>query len=182
MTAPTNRIRRGFTLIEMLATITIIVILAGMVVAGMGFVKEKQRREKAKTQIALLSKACEEFKHDYGFYPGIQENTRSGGKNMSNELFTDLFWDSDRDGAGPQSDSEQPIFESQLDPEHNQQDWIDGKGQSAKILDPWGNEYRYRKGNDAINPDFDLWSSGKDGKTNPENPKAKENRDDVTNS
>ena len=36
---------------------------------------------------------------------------------------------------------------------------------AQKILDPWGNEYLYRKGANAVNPDFDLWSKGKDGKT-----------------
>jgi general secretion pathway protein G len=181
MTSPSHRIPRGFTLIEMLATITIIVILAGMVVAGTAFVKEKQRRSTAEVQIKLLANACEEFKLDNGYYPGIQENTRGDGKTMSNELFTDLYWDSDRDGSGPKSDSDQKIYIAELDPENNKQGWMDGKGQSAKILDPWNNEYRYRKGTNAINPDFDLWSAGKDGKTNPENPRDKSNRDDVQN-
>lgn len=181
MNAPSHRHHRGFTLIEMLATITIIVILAGMVVAGTGFVKEKQRRSTAEVQIKLLAAGCEEFKLDNGYYPGIQENTRGDGKNMSNELFTDLYWDSDRDGAGPKSDADQKIYIADLDPENNKQGWIDGKGQSARILDPWNNEYRYRKGTNAINPDFDLWSTGKDGKSNPENPKDKDNRDDVRN-
>ena len=53
----TRRPRRGFTLIEMLATITIIMILAGMVVAGMDYVKEKQRRSTAEMQIKLLAHA-----------------------------------------------------------------------------------------------------------------------------
>jgi prepilin-type N-terminal cleavage/methylation domain-containing protein len=181
MTAPPTRIRRGFTLIEMLTVVTIIVILAGIMVAGTAFVKEKQRRSTAEIQIKLLANACEEFKADNLYYPGIQENTRGDGKNMSNELFTDLFWDSDRDGSGPKSDSDQKIYIDQLNPEYNKQGWIDGKGQAAKILDPWNNEYRYRKGGNAINPDFDLWSTGKDGKTNPENPKDKANRDDIRN-
>lgn len=181
MTTPSHRVPRGFTLIEMLSSITIIVILAGMVVAGTAFVKEKQRRSVAEVQIKLLANACEEFKLDNHFYPGIQENTRGDGKNMSNELFSDLYWDSDRDGSGPKSDADQKIYIAELDPEHNKQGWIDGNGQAARIIDPWGNEYRYRKGSNAINPDFDLWSSGKDGKTSPDNPKDKNNRDDVQN-
>ena len=43
--------RAAFTLIELMAVITIIVILAGLVVGGMGFVHEKQAKEKAKVQI-----------------------------------------------------------------------------------------------------------------------------------
>lgn len=175
------RSRHGFTLIEMLTVITIIVILAGLVVGGFGFVKEKQKRSKAEIQVKLLANACEEFKADNGFYPGINDNTTGDGKNMSKELYSDLYWDSDRDGSGPKSDSDQRIYISELDPENNKQGWTDGRGQNVRILDPWNNEYRYRKGNNANNPDFDLWSAGPDGKTNPDNPKDKQNRDDVKN-
>ena len=61
--------RAAFTLIELMAVITIIIILAGLVVGGMGFVTERQAKEKAKVQIALLSKALEEYKLDMGTYP-----------------------------------------------------------------------------------------------------------------
>lgn len=176
-----RRRHRGFTLIEMLATITIIVILAGLVVAGMDYVKEKQKRATAELQIKLLANACEEFKLDQGFYPGRSDNSPSDGKNMSNELYSDLYWDSNRDGSGPLNDTTQKIYLAELDPDHNKQGWIDGKGQAARILDPWKNEYRYRKGANAQSPDFDLWSIGKDGRTNPENPKDKVNRDDIRN-
>ncbi|MGL5016658.1 MAG: type II secretion system protein, partial [Luteolibacter sp.] len=47
--------KAGFTLIELMAVITIIVILAGLVVGGLGFVTERQAKEKARVQIALLS-------------------------------------------------------------------------------------------------------------------------------
>ena len=181
MNSPSSRRRSGFTLIEMLVTITIIVILAGLVVAAMDYVKEKQKRATATVQIQLLANACEGFKLDFGFYPGSADNSPSDGRNMSNELFSDLYWDSNRDSSGPLNDSTQTIYLSDLDPEHNKQGWIDGKGQAARILDPWKNEYRYRKGTSAQSPDFDLWSVGKDGKTNPDNPKDKVNRDDTRN-
>ena len=65
----------AFTLIELMAVITIIVILAGLVVGGLGFVSERQAKEKAKVQIALLSKALEEYKLDMGTYPGTATDT-----------------------------------------------------------------------------------------------------------
>ena len=40
--------KAAFTLIELMAVITIIVILAGLVVGGMGFVTDRQAKEKAK--------------------------------------------------------------------------------------------------------------------------------------
>ncbi len=181
MNALSPRDRRGFTLIEMLATITIIVILVGMVMAGTRFIKIKRDLSKAELQLRLLAKACEDFKMDQGAYPGKDDNTNADGKNMSNELFRDLFWDSNRNGSGPKADTEQRIYLTELDPENNRQGWIEGTGQAAHIIDPWGNEYRYRKGTNAQNPDFDLWSPGKDGKSNPDNPRDKTNHDDVRN-
>ncbi|KAB2637872.1 MAG: prepilin-type N-terminal cleavage/methylation domain-containing protein [Verrucomicrobia bacterium] len=181
MHSSSSRRPSGFTLIEMLASITIIVILAGLMVAGMDYVQEKQKRSTAEMQIKLLATACEEFKLDWGFYPGRANNSPTDGRNMSNELFSDLYWDSNRDGVGPLNDSAQRIYLSELDPEHSRQGWIDGKGQAAKILDPWRNEYRYRKGSGAQSPDFDLWSVGKDGKSNPDSLKDKANLDDIRN-
>ena len=181
MKLPSRRHRRGFTLIEMLVTITIIVILAGLIVAGMDFVKIKRQRATAEIQIKMLANACEEFHLDHGFYPGRSDNSPADGKNMTNEIFQDLYWDSNRDGSGPLTDTTQRIYLSDLDPDHNKQGWIEGKGQAARIVDPWGNEYRYRKGNNAQSPDFDLWSVGKDGKSYPDNPKDKANRDDIRN-
>jgi type II secretory pathway pseudopilin PulG len=52
-----RRFLAAFTLIELMAVITIIIILVGLVVGGMGFVTGRQAKEKAKTQVALLSKA-----------------------------------------------------------------------------------------------------------------------------
>ena len=43
--------RRGFTLIEMMTVITIIIILAGITVAGMGFITDRQANAKAKVDI-----------------------------------------------------------------------------------------------------------------------------------
>ena len=179
MNSPSHRIRNGFTLIEMLGTIAIIFILAGMVIAGTSFAKEKMRRSKAELQVKLLGHACEDYKMDHGTYPGKDENTKGDGRNMTIELFNDLYWDSNRDGSGPRTDTDQKIYISELDPDNNKQGWIDGKGQNIRLLDPWGNEYRYLKGTRAQNPGFDLWSAGKDGKTNPDNPKDKVNRDDI---
>ena len=78
----------------------------------------------------------------------------------------------------------------ELDPANNKVGWTSGKASATtKILDPWNNEYRYRSAVDANgkantstqNPDFDLWSVGKDGKTNPSSPTDKSNRDDIKN-
>jgi prepilin-type N-terminal cleavage/methylation domain-containing protein len=160
---------RGFSLIEMLAVITILVILAAVVIGGTSFVKNKQANETAKVQIQLLSAALEQYKMDNGTYP----TGATGGKRDTKILYRALYWDSDDNGAGPDTDRQQKIYLSELDPDNNKQGWTDGARAEVILLDPWGNEYYFRSGKmndgsanpEAINPDFDLWSAGPDGKT-----------------
>lgn len=165
-TQPRSNFLTGFTLIEMLVTITIIVILAGLSLGGFKYVSTKQANSQAQIQIKLLENGIEEYKLDNGVYPPV-----NGGTSTSNNLFRALYWD----GAKP-SAAGGKIYVPQLDPENNKQGWIEGTGENAKIVDPWGNEYIYRLGSDAnaINPDFDLLSTGQDGATDVGGPKSKD--------
>lgn len=179
----------GFTLIEMMAVITIIMILAAVVVGGTSFVNDRQAREKARIDISLLSKAIEEYKLDMGEYPGSDDNTAVQG-DVSEELYEALFLNGyNYQSNGGSGTTKYKIYVPELDPRNAKQTWVDLATTAApgatplKIKDPWRNAYRYRKGQNAQNPDFDLWSCGKDGKTDAVNPsmKIKENMDDIRN-
>ncbi len=191
--------KAAFTLIELMAVITIIVILAGLVVGGMGYVSERQAKEKARVQIALLSKALEEYKLDTGAYPATTNrsgpfNAASGGTGTSAILFKALYWDSDNDGAGPPGDTDQRTYIPELDPVTSKQGWTTTPaGAATKISDPWGNQYCYRSEFGAVpatgsaptnaateNPGFDLWSMGKNGSTDA-SISGQNNRDDIRN-
>jgi prepilin-type N-terminal cleavage/methylation domain-containing protein len=204
-------IRRGraaFTLIELMAVITIIVILAGIVVGGLGYVNEKQAREKAKVQIGLLSKALEEYKLDMGTYPPTANKPgtfTSKATNTSAELYIALFYEgydyakqgspavwTKRVGTVDVPKATR-IYLPELDPTNSKQGWVDPvtgtPPASTPIKDPWGNQYGYRTATDSDgtanadtqNPDFDLWSIGKDGKSAPDTAADKTNKDDIRN-
>jgi general secretion pathway protein G len=185
--------RQGFTLVELMAVITIIVILAALVVGGMSFVTERQAKNKAQVQIELLSKAIQDYKLDMGRYPGVVDNTPVDGKNMTEELYEALFYEGylaseSSGGATTNTNEATKIYLPELDPTSSKQGWTGPATKipaKTKILDPWGREYRYRKGDNAQNPDFDLWSTGKDGETNAANSagalKDPKNRDDLKN-
>lgn len=197
----------AFTLIELMAVITIIVILAGLVVGGLAFVQDRQAKEKARVQMALIGKTLEEFKLDNGFYPpgmqtaggigpadNVDPTTKSAAITQSRALFTALYWDTDYDGTGAvktngdRDDEDQKIYLPDLDPGTNKQGWINGTGATAYIVDPWGFPYAYRSAvqqsgtpfGPTQNPDFDLWSYGKDSKSNPSRT-HKDSRDDIWN-
>lgn len=149
-----SRAARAFTLIELLVVITIIVILAGLSMGGYSYVTRKQAESQAAIQISLLSKALEEYKLDNGEFPASAAN---GGTAV---LYDALY----RNGLGANPTGK--IYLAELDPVNNRQGWIEGTGTNIKIIDPFGVEYVYRRGDhqDAKNPDFDLASKGKDSK------------------
>lgn len=192
----------GFTLVELIITITIMVLLAALVVGGFGFVREKQARDTARLQIQLLSLGIDEYKLDMGVYPGHGNSSDFGGDASSSDgdnsevLYNALFhegWEFIKDRpADWASDKAMKIYVSQLDPGNNNQGWLNRTTSprppsDLKIIDPWGNNYRYRVGSNAMNPDFDLWSAGKDGRTEPGSsggaydPNNADNRDDIRN-
>ena len=172
MKRPSHHFARGFTLVEMLTVITIIVILAAMTLGSLQYVKDKQAREKTRVQVQLLCKSIEDYKLDNGAYPTAT---------TSNELYKALFWDTDSNGKGADQDTLQKTYCAELDPLQKKQGWVQGTGANATIIDPWFNEFIYRTGTTSWNPDFDVWSKGKDGKTNLTTKSAPENKDDIGN-
>jgi prepilin-type N-terminal cleavage/methylation domain-containing protein len=170
---PIRRPAAGFSLMELVVVVAIIVILAGLTLGGFNFVNQKNAREKAKMQLKLLENALEDYNSDNRSYP---TNNDPNGEKGDEVLYQALYYDGfeARDSGGK-------IYLPELDPENNTksgQAWMQGKDSQARIVDPWGNFYRYRTGEQAINPDFDLWSPGPDKKTNPD-PKHKDSQDDI---
>ena len=66
---------RGFTLIELIVVIAIIIILAGLILSTVGYVQKKGARSRAETEIAAISAACESYKADNGIYPRGQSTS-----------------------------------------------------------------------------------------------------------
>lgn len=191
--------KAAFTLIELMAVITIVFLLAVMVVGAMAFVREKQAESKAKVQLALISKALEDYKMDMGQYPPTQDS--ADGSGQSGILYTALFregFDTKPTDVAATPTSTPPkatrIYLPQLDPTTSKQGWVTLAAgpvteppDTAEVKDPWGHPYRYRSAKapdgslnpSTQNPEFDLWSMGKDGLTNPTTPADKTNRDDI---
>ncbi|WP_193211592.1 type II secretion system protein GspG [Luteolibacter marinus] len=173
-----NNIRRqGFSLIELVVVVAIIAVLAALTMGALGFINQKSARDKAKVQIKLLEKALEDYQADNRSLPPSPD---SNGERGDEVLYKYLYYDGfeTRDSGGV-------VYLGDLDPENNTksgQAWIQGKDAQARIVDPYGNPYHYRSGDSpaAVNPDFDIWSAGPDGKTNA-NPDHDDCLDDIRN-
>jgi len=154
-------VRRGFTLVELLVVLAIVVLLAGLVVGILGQVGERQARKQVTLQLGMLESAL------VGLAPGqLPVHPVEDGTQGSAKVFEVLFGD-------PVAQGQPPVL-PELDPSNDPQGWLDGQtGTSGlRILDPWGREFHYRTNDPAdpgrvisSNPDFDLWSAGPDGRT-----------------
>ncbi len=78
---------RGFTLVEMLVVITIIGILAGLVLAALGKVRQQARETETSSLIDTLSMACENYYTDWGgVYPPAFQGDNASETNEGIEM------------------------------------------------------------------------------------------------
>lgn len=68
-----NRIRRGFTLIEMLVVILILSILAALIIPKLVGRTDDAKIAAAKSDIATLSSSVEQYRLDNGVYPSTDD-------------------------------------------------------------------------------------------------------------
>lgn len=59
----------AFTILELLIVISVIIVLAGLILATSGYVQKKGARSRTEAEIAAISAALESYKADNGVYP-----------------------------------------------------------------------------------------------------------------
>ncbi|MEQ1853925.1 MAG: type II secretion system protein [Chthoniobacteraceae bacterium] len=68
----------AFTLLEMMAVVAIIVVLAGLVLSVAGYATRKSSQARAAGEIKMLESGCENYKNENGSYPREVPTTGSG--------------------------------------------------------------------------------------------------------
>jgi len=86
-----NRFSRGFTLIEMLVSISIIALLSSVILTAVNSARKNARDSKRISSIRELQTGLELFYTTYGYYPISDEQSGL-------EAGTGIFWDTPRDG------------------------------------------------------------------------------------
>lgn len=159
-----RRAGSGFTIIELIVVIGIILVLAGLILATSGYVHNKGARSRAEAEMAAISAALENYKADNGGYAaatGVDAKAAidfAAYQGASLTLYESLTGDFNHDRATDPGKTSYMSFEpNQLSP-------ADHSAQVAYIKDPFGNSYGYSTINQTdpskgYNPSFDLWST-----------------------
>ena len=168
--------RRGaFTLVELLIVISIIIILAGLTIATMGYVQDKGKRSRTEAEIAAISAALESYKADNGVYPksadtdALDPADGSAGANYqkaSQYLYGELSGDIDFKGGSDGTRKAYFGFKPQM--LAGTKDSNGNLTSISYIQDPFGMSYGYStmhqvNTNKGYNPTYDLWSTGGTG-------------------
>lgn len=125
----------GFTLIELMAVIGIIVLLIGLLFPALNTARRQANKQKAKSMIGAIEVAISMYYNDRGFYPAESGTSNSFNTSLAGEI----------DGYGPYIEFKQEDLSVNA------------------ALDPWGTPYRYDRSNPPNNSTFDLWSCGPNG-------------------
>ena len=160
----------AFSLVELLVVISIIIVLAGLILSTMGYVRKKGARARAETDIAAISAACESYKADNGIYPTNSDtDTLNALTNFDSSAgvysVASLFLYEQLAGVTSGSRSEIPSGKIYFAFKPNM--LLPSPPSLADITairDPFGNSYGYSTirsttGSGGYNPTFDLWST-----------------------
>lgn len=166
-------VRRGFSLIELLIVLAILVLLATLVAPRLLGSREKAQVDAAKAQIAMFRTPLEMYSLHMSGYPTTEQGLKalmerpaadSGG---TGDFAGDDGFAADEDLDGFGMDEDLDALEEEGDGGMNS-NWQGPYLKGDKLpKDPWGSAYRYEypgRNNKAGEPD--IWSLGPDRKDN----------------
>jgi prepilin-type N-terminal cleavage/methylation domain-containing protein len=142
----TERSRGAFTLIELLAVITIIGILAGLTLGAAGAVRRHGATSTAKAEVAALQAACDRYFADNSTYPiGTASPTTVTAPAGGTVLFTNLL--------GSATLTAVPTSKRYFEPKPAM---VFTNTSPNYFIDPWGYAYGYNS--DGTNAPL-IWST-----------------------
>ena len=158
--------RRGFTILELLIVVTIILILAGMTLATMGVWNRKAAKLKAEGQLAAIQLSLDRYFND----PQNGEYPLTTGSNGGRVLYQALTGDGDdalggdTEATGEFGSAGETYLDEAGDESQGMIDTSTSGGTNPKeLLDPYGNPWYYICPGEHNKHSYDLASLGPNG-------------------
>ncbi|HEY1770970.1 MAG TPA: prepilin-type N-terminal cleavage/methylation domain-containing protein [Chthoniobacterales bacterium] len=164
--------RRAFTIVEVLVVMTIILVLAGLILATSSYVHNKGARSRTEAEIAAMSAALENYKADNGIYANSPDTNGLSPQTIDFNGYAKatLYLYEQLSAANPDGSSNSGAksyfsFKPQMLQRNDMSQPVSPANQVTNLRDPFGNSYGYstteQAGNtNGYNPTFDLWSTG----------------------
>ncbi|MCP5541509.1 MAG: prepilin-type N-terminal cleavage/methylation domain-containing protein [Akkermansiaceae bacterium] len=175
-----DRVRAGFTLLELLIVISVVAVLASIVIASLPGIMANIKRKSIRQFVAELEAGLEDYKQDNAIYPLNPEGGGASGSSKVDDgvavqgaviLYKHLSGDFDMDGQGT-VDDDMTIYVERLDNWSNRERNGRKPGQERSapfqggyaVVDPLGGPVRYvafppnMKNKPTRNPTYDMWS------------------------
>jgi prepilin-type N-terminal cleavage/methylation domain-containing protein len=151
----TERSRAAFTLIELLAVITIIGILAGLTLGAAGAVRRHGATSTAKAEVAALQAACDRFYADNNSYPTTTNSMPdpSSGYSPSASTYTNAGQVLFANLLGSATLTAAPTSKRYFEPKPSM---VNTTPSTNILIDPWGYIYGYNS--DGTNAPL-IWST-----------------------
>jgi prepilin-type N-terminal cleavage/methylation domain-containing protein len=148
----TDRNRSGFTLLELMVVIAIVVVLAGLLFPAVQSVLERAKKVQAKNDLTQIVTAVNAFYTEYGRYPlpstVTTDSSATYGPNGSSVENGDLM--KELRGTSTTINTRQIVFISPPDARDQTNPRSGTKTTTSGYYDPWGTEYAI-----ALDADYD---------------------------
>ncbi len=145
-TRPQRRAKSGFTLVELLVVISIIIVLAAMSFGAAQMAMNKARKTQALADISAIEQSIERFFSEYSRFPNIsaQGDELQTAGDAGAELLTILLG-KEQTGTSMQNPRQIPFLSGIKEGKRNRGGIIYGQGGGSSsiqgLYDPWGNPY-----------------------------------------
>ena len=144
----------AFTLIELCAVVALVAVLSGFAAVLISGVQARAAGARARGELAILALALEDYRCQYGDYPG----TADAGE----------FYESLTGRRGPRDDVLDPPGRTLIETGRLTLRNPDPRATGNAVLDPWNQPYHYagftRTANGVTSRGYVLFSSGPDGR------------------
>jgi prepilin-type N-terminal cleavage/methylation domain-containing protein len=158
------RRRNGFTLIELIVVITIMVVLIGLLTVFISGTIDRAKYAKTHATVRMLDEGCQTYHVSFGeFPPYTPDPVRCLHRTLGSRRIIPTQYSAT--GTTPNT-NQPPVIEFRTDVLRLNPGEVPNPASPVAVVDAWDNDIRYLRPGTKNTKAVDIWSYGKDGLDN----------------